>query len=334
VRGALDRTRAAELLAFWAARGALSGAEAQARLPEVVCLLRRDGAVVGASSVYPAELELIGGRRFWIYRSLLDRELADRAPAMIQATFAALQAEFDASPEAPIGLCILLAGPEEWRLWPQLQWANPPLLYAGYLGDGRQVRIAYFEGAEISMPPGRDTARFPVPESLPPPGYTIDLFAEQDAVSDADVIDLWQREGALRSPPEAKRRLSEVLLVATDRTGRLAGVATTYLRWNDQLRAELWYTRVFVAAAHRRSYLAIALAAEARDRLAQRFLAGTDRRGLGMLLDVENEFLKRAGPQAVWPLVGSIFIGEGTAGSHVRVNYFSGALAPEPESQA
>jgi hypothetical protein len=40
--------------------------------------------------------------------------------------------------------------------------------------------------------------------------------------------------------------------------------------------------------------------------------------------------LKRTIPQAVGPLQ-AMFIGENERGSHVRVHYFPGALAPEPE---
>jgi hypothetical protein len=115
-----------------------------------VCVLRQDGEVAGVSSVYPAQVDLIGGRRFWIYRNLLRSDLGDRFPDMIRETFNALEAEFDGAPGSPIGLCVLIADPEERRRRPQVEWQDPRMIYAGYLDDGRQVRIAYFEGAEIA----------------------------------------------------------------------------------------------------------------------------------------------------------------------------------------
>jgi hypothetical protein len=150
VRGRLDRTQADELLAFWAARHALPHDEAQRRLPQVVCVLRLDGALVGACSVYAAEVRLIGRRCFWVYRSLLDPGVSDQAVSMIHATFTALDSEFDGAPGSPIGLCVLLAGAEEHRRRPEAVWSDPPLIYAGYLNDGRQVRIAYFTGADVT----------------------------------------------------------------------------------------------------------------------------------------------------------------------------------------
>jgi hypothetical protein len=115
----------------------------------VICVLRRNAAVVGTSSAYAANLPLLGGRRFWMYRNVIDSTQADQVPAMIRATFAALEAEFDGSPGAPIGLCVF-AGEEERRRRPQAEWSEPRMLYAGYLHDGRQVRIAYFDGARIA----------------------------------------------------------------------------------------------------------------------------------------------------------------------------------------
>ena len=163
-----------------------------------------------------------------------------------------------------------------------------------------------------------------------PDGRRIDLFAEQDAVGGRDVVELWIAEAGL-SRVEADRRVAEILLVATDRERRLIGVSTTYLERNRQLRADMWYLRVFVAAAHRRSQVGLELARISRDHLVRRFVDGSDRRGLGIIFEIENEMLKRSIPQAIWPRLRFAFIGETAHGSHVRVYYFPGALAPDPE---
>jgi hypothetical protein len=149
VRGRPDGEHVAEVLAFWEAQAGLAGEEARRRLSELVCVLRRDGAIAGVSSVYPAEVGLIGDRRFWIYRTLL-LEPAQDGPEMIRATFEALDGEFDHQPGSPIGLCVLIADPEERRRRPEVEWSDPRMLYAGYLQDGRQVRIGYFEDADIT----------------------------------------------------------------------------------------------------------------------------------------------------------------------------------------
>lgn len=150
VRGRLDRKRADELLSFWFKRRALSGLEARRRLPEVVCLLRRGGVIAGSCSAYADAVGGVGGRRFWVYRSVLDQSVADQGPQMIRATFTALEQEFDGSPGSPVGLCVLIGDPEELRRRPEAEWSDPRMIYAGYVDGGRQVRIAYFEGAKIA----------------------------------------------------------------------------------------------------------------------------------------------------------------------------------------
>jgi hypothetical protein len=160
--------------------------------------------------------------------------------------------------------------------------------------------------------------------------YRVEVLAEQNAVTAQDVIELWLAEGVL-DQVEAGRRAEEILVVASDRDGRPVGVSTTYLARNHQLRAELWHTRVFVATAHRQSHLAVELAQAARDHLCQRYTLGRDPRGIGVLFEVESEILKRFIPQAIWPRTQFVFIGENPRGDHLRVFYFPGALAPDPD---
>jgi hypothetical protein len=150
VYGSVSGHTADQVLDFWSTRGALAEEEAQRRLPEVVCLLRSGSEIVGVSSVHPAEVALVGGRRFWIYRNLLDESVAEHWYEMIRATFNALHEHFDAAPGSPIGLCVLLADARQRRDKPEAEWSDPRMIYAGYLRDGRQVRIAYFENATIT----------------------------------------------------------------------------------------------------------------------------------------------------------------------------------------
>ncbi len=320
VRGRLDPRTAEELIEFWAEQGALFGEVARRRLPEVVCVLRNDGRIAGACSVRSAEVAQIGGRRLWVYRSLLAPEQADRSPELIRTAFDVLAGEFDGSPEAPTGLCVLLAGAAERAWYPEAEPIEPRLLYAGYLDDGRQVRVAYFDDISTGGLEGGWHTRF-----------RIEPFSEQDAVGREDVTGLWLAEGVL-SPEEAERRVDEVLLIATDAAGKPIGVSTTYLHYNRRLLANMWYYRAFVAAAHRRSDVALVLALLGRDHHARRFHAGEDRRALGVIFEVEHEGLKRFAGGARWLPTDFIFIGENDRGDHVRVHYFPGALAPAPDA--
>jgi hypothetical protein len=150
VRGRLSEEREGQLLRFWAEQGVLDASAARRRAPEVVCLLLDDaGEIAGVNSVYPDGVAQIGGRRFWIYRSLLLPAASEEGPAMISAAFDALEEEFDAAGDGPIGLCLLISDRAEMRRRPEAEWSDPQILYAGYLPDGRQLRIGYFAGAKI-----------------------------------------------------------------------------------------------------------------------------------------------------------------------------------------
>lgn len=150
VRGRLSDERAEAILRFWEATGALEGEAAQRRLPEVVCVLSDgSGEVAGVNSVYPESLGLIAGRRFWIYRSLIAPAATGATDAMIEAAFKALEEDFDPGGAGPIGLCLAIADRGEMKRRPEAEWESPRMLYAGFLPDGRQVRIAYFAGAKI-----------------------------------------------------------------------------------------------------------------------------------------------------------------------------------------
>lgn len=147
VHGRLDAACAEEIVRFWTSAGVLGEHAARERLPEVVCVVRdASGAVVGTNAVAPADVPLIGGLRFWMYRALVPPEAAD---AMVRAAFDALEAAFEPGGDGPVGLCLLVDDPGERRRRPQAEWSGPRLLYAGYLPGGRQVRIAYFDGARI-----------------------------------------------------------------------------------------------------------------------------------------------------------------------------------------
>ena len=151
VRGRLGEDRAEGILRFWSELGALGEDEARRRLPEVVCvLLDGDGAIAGVNSVYPGSVELIGGRLFWIYRSLLGSGAAGSWRDMHRAAFQTLESEFDPDRGGPIGLCAAIGDRETMKRHPEAEWSDPRTIYAGYLPDGSQVRVAYFAGAKIS----------------------------------------------------------------------------------------------------------------------------------------------------------------------------------------
>jgi hypothetical protein len=321
VRGRMDDPTATDLLEFWERTVALTGDDARRRLPEVACVVRDGGgAIAGACSVFAMELPFVGGRRLWVLRTLLPGDAAEMLAPVIEATFAALDAEFADAPGDPLGLCVLLDASERACVPADAVWADPRMDYTGYLADGRQVRIGYFAGARVSagQSHGSDCA---VPE-----GYRLESFAEQDAVSGEDLVELWVGEGVLPRD-EAERRVDEVIVVVIDPDGRPAGVSTAYLQRNEQLGADFWHGRVMVGSTHRGNAISVALALGLREHLEAAHVAG-DHRAVGVLFEVENELLNSYYPQATWPS-GYVFAGTDARGRHLRVWHFAGVPAPQ-----
>jgi hypothetical protein len=323
VRGQLGGAREQQLLEFWKRRAGFTGDAARQRLSEVVCLVGAEDRIEGASSVFEADLELVGGRRFLVFRYLLDEELEDHRHDLIGATYAAVDADHSRYPRAE-GLCVLLE-PEQRHHDPRAQWSDPPMVYAGYLRDGRQLRVGYFSD-QVNTPD------FAEPEDgwRGALGYEIVPFPEQRALSADDVVAAWVGTKAL-SPRQAQERARELLMIATDSDGGPAAMCTAYLARNAQLRAQVWHLRVFVMPAHRKPGLALGMSLAAREHLVERWVSGQDRRGLGILMEVEHRGLKRRYSKGRWTPPEFLFIGQNEYGDHVRVHYFPGALAPEPD---
>ena len=151
VRGRVEGDLAERIMAFWSEHGALAGDAARERLRQLVCVVRDgDGGIVGVNSVFEERIDLIGAR-FWVYRRFVAGELPEGMEGeLLATTFDALERERADDPNGPAGLCVLLADAEQMRRHPEAVWPDSEMLYAGYLPDGRQVRIRYFDRAMVS----------------------------------------------------------------------------------------------------------------------------------------------------------------------------------------
>jgi hypothetical protein len=334
VHGDLGEERAAEVTAFWAAKGALEGETAEERLPTVVCVAVDDeGELVGVNSAAQYVIPLVG-RAFWVYRSLLAKHSDDLADAMFNSAFEALAEEFESGGSGPIGVCLAVEDRGTMERRPEAVWPGTELLFAGYMGDGRQLRIRYFGGARIDQGEsssrnvdqtdrGALAAHYSAGEE-----FRIEPLADSGSVSADDVLALWAGEGVV-ADEQASRRVDQVSLVAIA-GDELAGVSSVYLGRSQRLPMDLWNFRTFVASAHRESHLAAQLYIQNLELLEQRFRNGEDTRGQGILIDLENDQLMTSLNSAVWPLTGTTFIGENPLGAHIRIRYFSGARVPLP----
>jgi hypothetical protein len=328
VRGSLAGERRDELLRFWADEAGFEGPAAEERLGEVVCLaIDPSGRIAGVNSAYPDAVPLVGGRRFWVYRSLLSERAAGAGPGMTNAAFDALEAESDQAGDGPLGIVLLDPSVGEDSLlavWPQTR-----MLFAGYDGAGTPTRIRYFDDAAVgpAAPGALTTEQMRGLVITLEDNYRVVELGESDEFTNDDVIAFWEREGAVAGE-EAQRRVNEVQLVGIERETGIAAVSTAYVQRSPQLRMDVWYYRGFVGKAHRQKSIASYFAVQGVGHMEQRFIDGRDTRGAGVIFEIENEFLKTFLNKGQWLPSDFTFIGENERGDHVRVHYFQGAEAP------
>ena len=158
-------------------------------------------------------------------------------------------------------------------------------------------------------------------------GYSIELLAESDRASGADVIEFWVREGAM-SRERAEQRVGEVLLVALDEAGAVVGVSSVRVGPFPRLGTDMWFQRGFVGERDRTGNIGMQFAISGIEHLERRFDEGTDVRGKGVVQELENEGLKRYFNRGWEPPTDMVFIGVNTRGDHVRVHWFPRAQVP------
>jgi hypothetical protein len=331
VRGRLSEEQGGRLLDFWSRHGALEGAAARERLPEVVCLLRSgDGEIAGVNSVYPAQVLLVG-RPFWVYRSFLLPEAVGVRAEMFNAAFAALAEEFERTREGPLGLCLPVTDRAEMVRRPEPIWPDTGLMFAGYDQNDTQLRIRYFYDARIEpgLPNSPTLTEAQAVDYSIGDRFRVEPWSDTSVVTPEDVLTLWQREGAMVEA-EARRRVDEVLNVVIERDEGLVALSTAYLQRSQQLRMDLWYFRTYVASAYRQGHVATQLTFHNRDLLEERFVRGEDTRASGVAFELEHEGMRKYYNHAVWLPADFVFIGDNQQGIPLRVHYFAGAQVPVP----
>ena len=330
VRGRLDE-RADRILSFLSREGELNEEAARKRLSEAICVATDGGEIVAVNWAHQAGVALIGGRRFWIYRCLMTADSEELWGRMFDSAFDVLADEFDGAADAPVGVCALIDDRARMVSRPEAIWPDTELMFAGYLDDGRQVRIRYFWGAAIGpgYPDSPTIEESRVSEYPLAEGYRIRPLSEDGPITPDDVLRLWEREGSVPRE-EANRRVREVKLVGIDPAGAVAGVSSLFLRHNPQMRMDLWYYRTYVARDHRHSGLAAQLIFRNRDLMDQRYVSGADRTAEGMVFELENEGMRMYFNKALWLPAQFTFIAENEQGAHVRVHWFPGARVALP----
>jgi hypothetical protein len=327
VRGALDDQRSQQILRFWEERGLLTEEAGRERLTGVVCVALDDsGEIAGVNSVYEA-IPRPPARPMWAYRSYLAVDSVEFWNELFTAAFDALESEFDPERGGPLGVCVLLDGAQAAQR-PEAIWPEEDLIYAGYLQDGRQVRIRWFweAPAEPGLPNSLTLDQSMAMDWSIDERYRVEPYTGDPEMANS-ILGLWAREGVVRDA-EAQRRVHEALNVVIDRDDGVIALSTAYTERSSQLGMDLWYFRTFVATAHRNTHVATQLTMHNRDLLEQRFASGEDTRAGGVAFELQNQGMRKYINTAIWQPVDFIFVGDSERGDPVRVHYFPGAHVP------
>lgn len=146
-----------------------------------------------------------------------------------------------------------------------------------------------------------------------------------------EVIQFWLSEQAM-TEGAANDRATQLLVVARNTTGELAGVSTATPTWVERLKLKCFYFRTFVGKSNRTrglraNDLVKLILRQSFDVLNARHDEGIDGDVCGIYLEVQNASVLRHRREAVWTDLGAniVFIGGTPSGGHARVWYFDGA---------
>jgi hypothetical protein len=174
------------------------------------------------------------------------------------------------------------------------------------------------------------------PLEVPTTDYQLEAVWPTPSLAEReDVINFWLAESALANRAAAEQRAYQLLVVARNGEGQVAGVSTAVRTFVSQLGFDCFYYRTFVGRAHRghglrSTKLLWNIALESYRLLNQRFLQGCDPDVLGLYAEIESPSIMRNRSDLVWHDGGmnTVYIGRTPDGRHIRVWYFDGARIP------
>lgn len=154
------------------------------------------------------------------------------------------------------------------------------------------------------------------------------VWENQNAATTDELKQFWLAENAIHREAITAERLKQVIFLARHHDGDLAGSASVYRKYNEQLENYFYYYRNFISAKHRKGSVARDLTLHTRD-----YLEGLNERQdpsecAGLFMEVEHKGLR----QAMYARNRTLhfnYIGKNVYGHHLRVYYFHDALAPQ-----
>ena len=139
-----------------------------------------------------------------------------------------------------------------------------------------------------------------------------------------EVVKLWINFAGLEGQ-EAQRRLKELVMILSDRAGKVIGVSTVVKTYVAQIKNFVYIYRCFILPTFRAPALDTQMIVRTKQYLELLSQSETDKRCVGIMVIVQNVIVKQNWRQAVWLGADMIYIGNTPEGDHIRLGYFKDA---------
>ncbi|MFZ6013336.1 MAG: hypothetical protein ACOYXT_23545 [Bacteroidota bacterium] len=148
---------------------------------------------------------------------------------------------------------------------------------------------------------------------------------KRDAFRDREQAkELWKRLKVFPNEATALQRVNEIVFVAKS-DNEVIGMSTVRCEKVKTLNDNYFYeTRCFVSPDHRAPALDTQLIVQTK-KYFENNPEASDVPCVGLIMIVENDFIKKNWTKAVWAGTDMVFMGYTKQGHHIRVSYFKGA---------
>jgi hypothetical protein len=142
-----------------------------------------------------------------------------------------------------------------------------------------------------------------------------------------EITKFWEENKLLPSGVSAEDRAKEVVLIARDESGNVAGISSAmHIRFKQLNNNYFFAYRSVLLPQHRIPGLAQKMIVETRDILEKYAESMTQNKCIGMVTFVENKGVIEKINYGVWPSSKMVYIGNDKQGRQIRLYYFKGAM--------
>jgi hypothetical protein len=137
-----------------------------------------------------------------------------------------------------------------------------------------------------------------------------------------DVFTIWKKYNLTET--EMAERIQQIVFAIKNNEGSVVGISTAFKAYIPQLRNYFYGFRCVLEQDYRIPGLTSKLLVMTRDYLESIYQDEEKDPAIGLITIVENQQIKQARTEAVWPASKMVYIGNTKEGHHIRVYYFKG----------